>query len=617
MPRKSLLTIKGPPGQYAPSCAPIETLPLELKLRIVSYLSYEDAVELALVSRNLQDAAESIIWSKIDMCLPITWEKQDCFWEDDMPDWWNDEKINIPQIQAEEIVKKVKSRSKSEKPECEYDLLLSDIDICCGLRQIKFLTRTKQVWQAIQSRPSRSGWVKELSLETPKSKTHKQLWIQPDINGELINIIHAIRGNIRILRIGPPDINLYESDIKLQTEDITVFSKSSGLHLPHTPKLHTLETVLSNKSPLEHQLSSIFSVFGTSLTCFILNPAWPNTDISSSSEPNPKSEDMLDLPALKSLKLRELRPGSIQSICKLIDSAKNLGELIIHFTEQKRLWQSSSDRLTENEIKILREHKGLKRIEWYGGLDARWWFEKICESGFDNINILVQSQAVECESETFIENILIPPFPSLQAIVIPCRTTKWYRHLAPPDWAKAPPPRNSISPHVITHLRSAPNVVAVQFSCLSSLSSEEVLSSPTWCDKRVNGVLLRSYLNNISGEEFYHLRRLELLTVQPKIYDYTYSEKYKELKGCKGDEIDHRWVDHTWYKSVPVPPPILKKVYKLLGAKSQWTNPGRGLELPESAWEVLRKWRVKLPDRGVQERTIVTRRMTRGTAPTS
>ncbi|WWC63893.1 uncharacterized protein I303_106498 [Kwoniella dejecticola CBS 10117] len=256
---------------------------------------------------------------------------------------------------------------------------------------------------------------------------------------------------------------------------------------------------------------------------------------------------------------------------------------------------------------MLREHPNIKRLEWYGGLDARWWFEKISQEGFDHVEILVQNQAIECESETYIENILVPPFPSMRTILVPCRTPKWSRHLTAPDWAKAPPPRNSISPHVITHLRQAQSLLAVQFSCLSTLSVEEVLDCSGWSEKRVNGVLIRCYTNQATGEEFYHFRRLELLSVQPKIYDQSYQDDYEAMK----QEVESRWVDHTSFKNATVPPPILNKVYKLLGQRIEWTTPGRALEMPESAWDVLRTWRVKLPDRGQEGRKMVTRKMAR------
>ncbi|WWD06890.1 hypothetical protein V865_004987 [Kwoniella europaea PYCC6329] len=589
---------------YPPSSAPIERLPLELKLRVVSYLSTSDAHTLASVSKSLQDAAESVIWSKVDMSLPENWDKQVLLWEDTMPDWWGQHSLT-PEI--EDIVVGFKSTMDMEGGSIGWSRG-DDSDICWNVRNLKFMTRIKQVSTALTSHPSRGNWVTELRLELPQIRQDRLNDKKMKIDA-LKEIVKVIRGNLRMVRLGSPEINLRDEYYKTRYLDSAFFLNYIGLTGLNLGKLRTLELVLEGSISFQAQMKKIVNVIGTStITKLVLNPSWS----MSTWVPDPNDNPIPKIPSLKSLHLNHLHPRSLETACGLIRSADNLEELKVSFTDDgESAWDVFPLADANRAIKTFREHETLRRIEWYGGLQARWWFEKLVQSGFDNVEVLVQNQAIECESETFIENILIPPFPSLRSILIPCRSPKWYRHLSPPDWAKAPPPRNSISPHVISHLQEAPNLLAVQFSCLSSLSIDEVLDSSQWCDKRVNGVLIRSYLNETTGEQFYHLRRLELLVVQPKLYDSTYEDRYDGMKECKGEEVDHRWVDHTSFKNATVPPPILKKVYKTLGEKLDWTTPGRGMLLPESAWEVLRSWRVKLPDKGIEGRKIVTRRMAR------
>ncbi|WVQ63768.1 uncharacterized protein L199_001922 [Kwoniella botswanensis] len=588
---------------YPPSSAPIERLPLELKLRVVCHLSVADAHNLASVSKSLQDAAESVIWSKVDMSLPENWDKQVLLWEDTMPDWWAQHSLTR---EIEDVLVGFRSTMDMEGGSIGWSKD-EDSDICWNVRNLKFLTRIKQVSTALTSHPSRGNWVGELRLELPQMR-QDQLDDQQMKMDALKEIVRLVGRNLRMIRLGSPEINLRDEyyDPYLDSAFFLGYIGLTGLNIG---RLQTLELVLEGSISFQAQMKSIVNVIGTStVTKLILNPSWSD----SSWFPDPNDNAIPKIPSLKTLHLNHLHPRSVETACGLISSADSLEELKVSFTDDgESAWDVFPLAEADRAIKTFREHKKLRRIEWYGGLQARWWFEKLVQSGFEHVEVLVQNQAIECESETFIENILIPPFPSLRSILIPCRSPKWYRHLSPPDWAKAPPPRNSISPHVISHLQAAPNLLAVQFSCLSSLSTSEVLDSSQWCDKRVNGVLIRSYLNEITGEQFYHLRRLEFLVVQPKLYDSTYKDRYDGMKECKGDEVDHRWVDHTSFKSATVPSPILKKVYKTLGEKLDWTTPGRGISLPESAWEVLRSWRVKLPDKGIEGRKIVTRRMAR------
>ncbi|WWC91069.1 uncharacterized protein L201_006010 [Kwoniella dendrophila CBS 6074] len=608
MPRKGKSTIPIL-DIHAAGQSPIERLPLELKLRVVSYLSVLDAHNLALVSRSLQDVAESIIWSRIDMSLPADWDKQFSLWEEDMPSWEELEDLTLTS-EIENILNDFSSIMATEGGSGGNHWSIVESGVCWNLRTLKFKSRIKQVYRALSDNPQRSNHVKELLMELPESGFDEDE-DGKDIQTKMVSMCESVRGNLRMVKIGSSNVNSRINSWKKPELDISTFLKAIGLTSCHLTKLQILEIASRVTPSLDTQLSNIFDIIGNNtIEHLIINPSWPNSSYVNTDILVPK------LPLLQKLEMNRVSPQSIKSICKLIKQAENLNEIRFDFTEVARLWQNGKDALTEVEIKTLKEHQNVKRLEWIGGIEARWWFERItsgtAKTGFDNVEMLVQSQAIECESETYIENIHLPPFPSLRAILVPCRTPEWYRHISAPDWAKAPPPRNSISPHVISHLRSSPNLLVVQFSCLSSSSIEDILDTSKWCDKRVNGVIIRNYVNEITGEEFYHLRRLELLTVKPKMYDITYKDKYRSMEECKTEEdVDHRWSNHTSFKNATLPPQILKKLYKSINEKQDWQIPKRNLHLPESAWEILRKWRITLPDKGIEARKIVTRRMAR------
>ena len=179
------------------------------------------------------------------------------------------------------------------------------------------------------------------------------------------------------------------------------------------------------------------------------------------------------------------------------------------------------------------------------------------------------------------QNIHIPEASHMERLIIPCRTEAWYKHVRPPDWGKAPPPRTGlIVNYLCRQLKLCPKLDTVIFSVYER---EPELDPARWCSKRINGVLIRSYTNG--EDELIHFRRLELLMVNPDLYaDYDADE----LDECNGK--DHRWVDHTSYKGCVVLPDVLDKVYKELGGEGRaWKTPGRALELPDKAWRLLQR----------------------------
>lgn len=135
-------------------------------------------------------------------------------------------------------------------------------------------------------------------------------------------------------------------------------------------------------------------------------------------------------------------------------------------------------------------------------------------------------------------------------------------------------------PTTVSQLRDCPSLTTVYFCTYGTDPNPDPLK---WCSKRTNGILIRTYSNGT--EEFIHLRRLELLKVNSDLYK-AYCED--ELDECHGN--DHRWVDNTSYKGYRVLEDVLEQVYKLAKEyNKEWTEPGRGMSLPDKAWRALER----------------------------
>ncbi|WWD21285.1 hypothetical protein CI109_105769 [Kwoniella shandongensis] len=592
---------------YSSDNSPLELLPLETKLQILSHLSPDTASNLAQVSRSWRDPAESVIWRRVDLTLSSTWE-----FSEQIVDLLED--VNGDGKEGDDaVLEGIRSSVVGDAGGIsgEYDLLWS-------LRQRKLHTRINQIRRAITSRLARAGYIKHLHLEPGDGLTESS-----------IEIVEQVRTTLTRLHIGP--LEIIPSKPSIHTNQLLLAFANRLKSLPSLEGLTVLEIGLHPRSSFESQFLTIFSL-APNLTSLIIGGHYPTWS------PDFTSNWPSSLPDLLRVKMINFEQDTFSLLAQIARTAPNLQSIAVECKEPGLGWVYDPI-LEEGDIKALREHKSLRKFVWKGGWGPRHGLEKICEGGgFDRLKVLVQSEAIECESETYIENIHLPPFQSLRTILIPCRSPKWYRRLNLPDWAKAPPPRFSISSHTITQLRQTPSLLQVQFIVVSSSNGGIPVPVPVpvdvWCDKRVNGVLVRSYTHPRTGEEMYHLRRLALLSIQPKLYEpETYNDNFERLRLCsssssdskklggnkvvgkekdkdKDKDVDHNWIDHTSYKGYPIPDDILRKVYKLRGDRNaEWKTPGRGMELPEEAWEVLRKWRGKLPDAEEGGRTVVTRSM--------
>jgi hypothetical protein len=141
-----------------------------------------------------------------------------------------------------------------------------------------------------------------------------------------------------------------------------------------------------------------------------------------------------------------------------------------------------------------------------------------------------------------------------------------------------------IPAHTVDRLRECLKFGTIIFSA----TSDPDRNPSTWCHKRINGSIIRSYSNGV--DDMFHIRRLELLNVDPKLYDEYDPEFTYE---CDGG-TDHVWKDQTYFEGREVPIPILDQIYQMIGEKRTWSTPGRELKLPDEAWTLLKKAREEM-----------------------
>ncbi|KAK4690032.1 hypothetical protein P7C73_g37, partial [Tremellales sp. Uapishka_1] len=181
-------------------------------------------------------------------------------------------------------------------------------------------------------------------------------------------------------------------------------------------------------------------------------------------------------------------------------------------------------------------------------------------------------------------------------------------------------PTRGIPPDILRQLKAAPNLEVIQYCPVSDLLPRT--RCPTeWVDTSTRGVLVRSYKSGY--EELYHCRTLSDSrpigrAVPGRLTDYDIDlEKYSDVGARPYNFRDedgmarHQWFgvhepdnEYYWqpaklywedavdYGGYRVPSEVMDEAFEAGGLKwREETNPlGRGLQLPEETWHVLRRW---------------------------
>jgi hypothetical protein len=246
-----------------------------------------------------------------------------------------------------------------------------------------------------------------------------------------------------------------------------------------------------------------------------------------------------------------------------------------------------------------------------------------CKTGFD-VSLSSHSYHLT-NSSPDLQLIVIPPLPKLRHLVYNVRfdhegSTGWGRRVWERPWTSAQVYEeedrhirsHGLTVEVIAKLRAAPSLEIIHFTSIFESRVEENIAK--WCESSINGILIRSYFDHVSGDEFFHTRRLRLEALRPGRWRYEgkvslqslpVSVRLERLKTplhsslegtCQGDGkcVAHYWENITNFRGHRVPEEVLKRVYMAMGGESgddiSWKMPGRDLEMPQASWAVLREW---------------------------
>ena len=105
-----------------------------------------------------------------------------------------------------------------------------------------------------------------------------------------------------------------------------------------------------------------------------------------------------------------------------------------------------------------------------------------------------------------------------------------------------------------------------------------------WCENALQGSLVRSYSKGI--ESFLIVRVTKMCR---RCNQYIWTSKRRSRHSDRKEEKRHAWYDiGTYNGNQKVSGERISRVYEILGASVDWEEPGRDLQMPESAWEVVR-----------------------------
>lgn len=117
---------------------------------------------------------------------------------------------------------------------------------------------------------------------------------------------------------------------------------------------------------------------------------------------------------------------------------------------------------------------------------------------------------------------------------------------------------------------------------------DEIRPPCQWVESGTRGIVVRVYGGTNSDSPLIHLRALTRMTSVNSSAILTNRRS---------------WLHMSWYKGLTVPFHILEDVYRIAGQSLEILEGGRQLELPQTAWSTLDKWRNqhKIPRKGLSE----------------
>lgn len=171
-----------------------------------------------------------------------------------------------------------------------------------------------------------------------------------------------------------------------------------------------------------------------------------------------------------------------------------------------------------------------------------------------------------------------------------------------------PPPIRPISSATLINLLAAPKLLLIQMPGSPDKERGLPCSPEDWnywgsrpCfASHDRAVLIRTYEYKPSATD-----RVDQDGYDCRRQVFTHCRSYSAHHSHIDEGIIHRsddvWEEHVDYQGFCPPGNVLAEVYSMLGEHAGWKVPGRGLTLPEEAWNVLRRWEANLQAEAVRD----------------
>jgi hypothetical protein len=171
-----------------------------------------------------------------------------------------------------------------------------------------------------------------------------------------------------------------------------------------------------------------------------------------------------------------------------------------------------------------------------------------------------------------------------------------------------------VTPDSLAKLANLPSITSIEFyktyyytdwyHSHDERSWMDAQAAPaSWEEREYSGLIIRTYI--AEDRCFTHIR-----AYLPKLLmdRQTIAEYYRFSRPSAGtdpfgpygdrsryyDHSDSEWIDYTEYKGELVPLSVLEKVYASGNMPMEWLTGGRGMQLSEQCWTVLKDWHASL-----------------------
>jgi hypothetical protein len=461
-------------------------------------------------------------------------------------------------------------------------------------------TKAERVWQALQSYPPRTSYVKSLLITPFLEKHTEQLRLLEMVHPYLTTLtIRGVRGStVPLLGESPSKHNFYTKfsgkklklerlrDLRVHIGDDDDFKQIFGL-MKGMPTLKTLELEAYEK---EHEW-----------------PTLDRTDITAI----PK------MPGLVHLSINVMFVGMANALIGLLAKAPNLKHLAID-GKWSPLPRSPG-------LKAIKKHKGIEAVSWFAPsrIPARDLFDGDTQP---NLTTLVETRTDEGEADECLlhvsvfqisvgfaqltvsvpQMVLKIPVAAMMTRYVLLHTHRpsvgdyaltGVRTLTEEDAAKRAEVLHPMKAWFARSLKYAPDLTEIHFghkydgACFPGTKRSSIpdqvkdayepwgwlkptIPTEHWERLGWRGAIIRTYSRPDNGaREFVHIRLLSRSVYLDSTATYVGAQRQRS--------------DFGFYRYQPLTDSVLATIYDLAGMPSAFLEGGRNLTLPAQAWEAL------------------------------